>query len=113
MVETRRREYADEQDEEALWDEIRPLREPTSTRWFLPLLLTLLVLGTPWHATLGWTVAIEGGLPLWVWLSLACGFGISVLTAVAAVRAWRDPELEDRALEPAAGASAEPGEPGG
>lgn len=87
-------EYADERDEQAFWEAIRPEREPSSTRWFLPAVVALLVLGTPWHAWLGWTVAVWRGLPLWVWVSVACGLGISLVTAVASIRAWRDPELE-------------------
>lgn len=92
-------EYADERDEEALWSVVRPEREPASTSWFLPTVLGLLVVGTPWHATLGWTESLVGGLPVWVWISLACGVGISTITAIAALTAWRDPEHERRGLD--------------
>ncbi|HVS12544.1 MAG TPA: hypothetical protein VMV46_01375 [Thermoanaerobaculia bacterium] len=105
-------EYGDERDDESLWEAIRPASEPSATRWFLPAVLLLLTVGTPWHATLGWSTAMWNGLPLWVWISLACGAGLSGVTAVAAVCAWRDPDLEpsDRAgtgsPTPAARASA-------
>jgi hypothetical protein len=87
-------EYGDERDDDALWEAIRPAAEPSSTRWFLPLVLGLLAAGTPWHAMLGWTTAMWGGLPLWVWISLGSGVGLSAVTAVASLRAWRDPDFE-------------------
>jgi hypothetical protein len=87
-------EYADERDDPGLWAVACPEREPATTVWFLPTVLVLLGLGTPWHAAFGWSVATWVGLPAWVWISVGSAGALSIVTAVAAIRFWSDPELD-------------------
>ncbi len=90
--ESHHREYNNERDMDRFWAEIRPEREPMQQWWFIPLLLVLAVASVPWYLPGGVTGRIVGGLPIWVWTAIACSAGISTLTAVLALRFWRDDE---------------------
>ncbi len=83
-------EYHGEQDREAFWETARLEREPAKQRWYLPSLLLLIVLSIPWYREAGSMGTLVLGMPVWIWTSLACTAGVSLLTAVAALRFWRD-----------------------
>lgn len=88
-------EYNNERDMDRFWAEIKPRREPMQQRWFIPVLLVLAVASVPWYLPGGVTGRIIGGLPIWVWTAVACSAGISILTAVLALRFWSDDEPDD------------------
>lgn len=83
-------EYHGQQDREAFWEAAALDREPAKQRWYLPALLVLIVLSVPWYREAGSMGALVWGMPVWIWTSLGCTAGVSVLTAVAALRFWRD-----------------------
>ena len=68
----------------------QPVSEPSRRRWFIPTLLLLIVASIPWYRRASEAGDIVAGLPAWVWFTLACSIGISVLTAFTAVLFWRD-----------------------
>ncbi|MEX2015976.1 MAG: hypothetical protein WD873_04995 [Candidatus Hydrogenedentales bacterium] len=77
-------------DSAELLQSARPVDEPARRRWFIPALLVLIGISIPWYRRAGEIGEIVAGLPAWVWLTLACSLGISIVTAVAAVFCWRD-----------------------
>lgn len=83
-------EYAGEQNLEEFWEAAPLEREPAKQRWYLPSLLVLIVLSVPWYRHAGTMGALILGMPVWIWTSLACTAGVSTLTALAALRFWRD-----------------------
>lgn len=85
-------EYSDQQDEAALWSAIEPRGEPVRTRWYLPSVLLLLVIGTPWYLPHAIADRLVAGLPVWTLISLATAVGLSCVVAVASLVAWRDTE---------------------
>jgi hypothetical protein len=88
----RAREYDGRRDRDidAFWAEARPTSEPTRRRWYIPALLILIALSVPWYREAGTMGELIFGMPGWVWVSLLCTAGVSVLTALAALRFWRD-----------------------
>ena len=75
---------------EEFWDELRPRREPMQKRFFLPVVLALLVVSVPWYRTTGDMGRLVGGLPIWIWVALGCSAAISAVTAVVALWYWDD-----------------------
>ena len=75
---------------DAFWKELRPKREPMQKRFFLPTVLVLLIISVPWYRTTGETGTLLGGLPVWIWVTMACSLGIAVVTALVALRYWDD-----------------------
>jgi hypothetical protein len=92
----KRAEYDDERDLEAFWAEVRPRREPMQQRWFLPLIVVLLALSIPWYRKSGEIGAIVLGLPVWVWVALACSALVAATTALMAFRFWDDDDPRER-----------------
>lgn len=88
-------EYASERDMERFWAEIGPRSEPTGRWWYLPLIALILVVSVPWYLPEGYTGAIVGGFPVWVWITLVCSVAVSVTTAVGALFLWDDDEVGD------------------
>jgi len=88
-------EYNDERDMDRFWAVADSLRkEPLRQKWFLPLLLVCITISIPWYRTSGESGAIIAGLPTWVWTSLACAAGISILTAIGTLLFWKDSDDE-------------------
>lgn len=83
--------YADERDESRFWSALQLAREPARLRWYLPLIVLLVLGSVPWYLPEGYVGAVVGGLPIWIWISLGCSFGLSVTVAAAVLRHWRDP----------------------
>ncbi len=67
-----------------------PFREPVSKRWFVPAVLALIAVATPWYLPLDVATRFWHGLPVWVWVALSCALGLSVLTCYGALALWRD-----------------------
>lgn len=72
------------------WESVRPADEPMRRVWFLPLVLLLLTVSIPWYRSRGGEPRLMYGLPDWVWVTLACSFLLSVVTALVAIFCWRD-----------------------
>ena len=85
-----RREYDSERDMGRFWDAIAPKSEPFKQAWYAPLILLLIVVSVPWYRSEGFMGAIILGLPIWVWVTLACSGTLSLLTAVAILGFWKD-----------------------
>jgi hypothetical protein len=83
-------EYDSERDMDAFWEAATPKSEPFRQWWYLPVLLLLIVFSVPWYRAAGSVGSIYHGLPIWVWTSLGCSFGVAVLTAFAILRYWKD-----------------------
>ncbi len=83
-------EYARERDMDAFWKAAIPAHEPINKRWYIPAVLFLMIAGAPWL----WPAGEEGpafaGLPVWVWVTIGASLSLSILTAFAALRLWRD-----------------------
>ncbi len=114
-----KREYADERDMDRFWEVARLEREPARQWWYIPAILVLILFAIPFwgllvfdsewrsepiaigsdtyisvsapeiHALFDYE-AIVLGLPVWIWIPLGCAFGLSMLTAFAILRFWRD-----------------------
>ncbi len=83
-------EYAGERDLDAFWRATELPSEPATRRWYIPTLLLLVVLSVPWYWKAGVLGALYFGMPAWIWISLGCTLGVSALTALGALRFWRD-----------------------
>ena len=83
-------EYADERDADVLWAAIRPADEPIRHRWFLPVVVVILILSVPWYLPPEVGDRLVGGLPLWTWITVACSAALATLTAWASLRLWRN-----------------------
>ena len=87
-------EYNGERDMKRFWEVNRLKSEPAKQKWYIPILIVLVILSVPWYRTSGEIGNIIAGLPGWVWTSLICTVGISILTAVGVLKFWKD-EGED------------------
>lgn len=88
-------EYDGERDMEKFWSVAEQLKkEPVKQLWFLPLLITVIVISVPWYRESGESGSIVGGLPTWVWTGLGCALGVSVITAVGTMLFWKDTDDE-------------------
>lgn len=103
----RGQEYSGERDMERFWAEVAPRREPSNRRWYIPVLLALVVLSVPWYFGAGSVGAVVAGLPVWVWMTIACTLGVACVTAWGALRLWGDEEEGNQGAEPGAA----PGKP--
>jgi len=83
-------EYDSQRDMDLFWREIKPRREPIQQRWYIPLVLLIVVVSVPWYWTRGVTGTIVAGLPLWIWVTIACSVAIATITATMALRHWDD-----------------------
>ena len=83
-------EYSGERDMDAFWKATELSDEPLKQRWYIPAVLVLIVLSVPWYFATGHTGRIIGGLPVWVWITLACSFVVSCLIAIAVLRFWNE-----------------------
>lgn len=88
------REYSDERDMERFWAAIEPENEPAKQRWYIPGLLLCVVMSIPWYLPTGHIGRLVGGLPIWIWTSLGCTLGVSILTTIATLRYWKDHNRE-------------------
>ncbi len=75
---------------ELFWSSITPRDEPVRRRWFLPVVALLILISVPWYLPQGFVGGLPGGLPLWVWVTLACSVALSCLTCWMAIKVWRD-----------------------
>lgn len=91
------REYHGERNPEEFWEEASPQDEPVRRRWYIPVILLLLIVGAPWYWTAGQAGPTFAGLPVWVWITIASTFGLALLTAFMALVYWKDapPKGED------------------
>ena len=93
--EQKRVEYNDERDMSRFWSVAQSLRrEPLRQKWFLPILLAFIIISIPWYRESGQSGEILSGLPVWIWISLACSAGIAILTAIGTLLFWKDPDDE-------------------
>jgi hypothetical protein len=83
-------EYDGQRDMDAFWAAAAPTSEPARRRWYVPLLLFLVVLSVPWYRKAGSMGELILGMPAWVWTSLFCTVGVSALTAFGILKYWRD-----------------------
>jgi hypothetical protein len=83
-------EYNGERDMKRFWEVNRLKTEPAKQKWYLPILIFFILLSVPWYRTSGEIGRMIGGLPGWVWTSLLCTVGISILTAVGVLFFWKD-----------------------
>ena len=88
-------EYNGERDMEKFWAANKVAKEPIRQKWFAPILLILIVFSVPWYRTGGEIGRIIGGLPTWVWTSLLCTVGVSVVTAVGALLFWKEEDGDE------------------
>ncbi len=102
-------DYADERDQDAFWEAIRPADEPLRHRWFLPVVGLILVVSVPWYLPDAVGGRLVAGLPVWTWITVVCGFALAVVTAFASLRLWRDGGGEGSGTAEAADAGEEPG----
>jgi len=93
-IERTAQEYDNERDLDRFWAVAKPKVEPAKQRWYVPSVLLLVVLSVPWYRETGSMGELVWGLPTWVWTSLGCSLGVAVLTAVGALRYWKDDESE-------------------
>lgn len=84
------REYAGERDMDRFWREAVPRAEPATRRWYIPLLLVLIVISIPWYFSEGHVGRVIAGFPVWIWIALGSAFGVALLTACAILRFWKD-----------------------
>ena len=89
------KEYDGERDMDAFWEANKLAKEPVRQKWFIPVILVLVIFSVPWYRTGGEIGRIVGGLPTWIWTSLLCSAGISIVTALGALVFWKDDD-EDR-----------------
>lgn len=89
------REYNDERELDAFWNAIKPRREPMQKRWYIPLVILLLVVATPWYWSRDSEIPVIAGLPLWVWITIAATAALATLTALMIIFAWRDDPISD------------------
>lgn len=88
-------EYNDERDMDRFWAVASTLsKEPLRQKWFLPALIACIVLSIPWYRTPGESGSIIAGLPVWIWISLACAAGVSLITAIGVLVFWKDSDDE-------------------
>lgn len=83
-------DYEDERDQDAFWEAIRPADEPLRHRWFLPAVVLILVVSVPWYLPPSVGGRLAAGLPVWTWITIACGLALAVITSFASLRLWRD-----------------------
>ena len=80
-------------------------REPARQFWYIPLIILIIVVSIPWSGLRFFeTEAPAGpssnsetiilGLPLWIWIPLGGTLCLSILTAFAVLRFWRDDDSE-------------------
>lgn len=87
----KRQEYDGEQDRERFWSVAESLKsEPVKQRWFLPILILVIVVSVPWYRNGGEIGNVIGGLPGWVWTGLICALGVSLITAIGTLLFWKD-----------------------
>ena len=90
MSDEKRFEYNGERDMERFWEANQLESEPVKQKWFIPILVLLILISVPWYREAGEMGNMIGGLPGWVWTSLICSLGVSVLTAVGVLVFWKD-----------------------
>lgn len=67
--------------------------EPRRRPWLL-IIIGLLAVGSVPFPFIGRPQVELGGLPLWLWVSLALTVALAVVTALATVRYWKDDSSE-------------------
>ncbi len=91
LGEDSKHEYAGERDMDRFWETARLEREPARQWWYIPLVLGLILISIPWYAARYFAAeAAFLGLPLWIWIPIACTLALSILTAIAALGFWGD-----------------------
>ena len=87
-------EYRGERDMDAFWSAVNIEKEPMKQKWYIPLLLLLVVLSVPWYRSEGHMGTVILGFPLWIWTALLCAVGASILTAIGILAFWKDDDAE-------------------
>ena len=95
------RDQAQQVDTDEFWSVATPFEEPLSSRWFIPSIVALVAIATPWYLPEDVASRFWQGLPVWVWITLASSFGLSVLICYSALFLWRDraPDSESTGSE--------------
>ncbi len=92
-------EYDSQRDMDLFWKEVEPRREPIQQRWYIPLVLLIVVISVPWYREQGETGTVVAGLPLWIWVTILCSLAISAIVAKVALQHWDDEEPTGRGEE--------------
>ena len=83
-------EYKGERDMDAFWKAITVKQEPSKQKWFLPVLIVLVVCSVPWYRSEGELGYVLLGFPVWIWTSIVCSLGVAILTAIGIFGFWKD-----------------------
>jgi len=86
----RLREYGGERDIQNFWNAVAPSKEPSTQRWYAPILIILIIGSVPWYRDAGQMGNIVAGFPTWIWTSIFCSIGVAILTAVGVLLFWSD-----------------------
>ena len=78
-------------------------------RWFLPAVVVILTASVPWYLPASAADRLMGGLPVWTWITIFCGFALAAVTAFASLRLWRDGGDDQAREDPGPGAGGEEG----
>jgi hypothetical protein len=83
-------EYSGERDMDAFWEATKLEKEPSKQKWYLLILIALIVFSVPWYHSEGHMGRIVLGFPIWIWTTLLCSLGIAILTAIGILAYWKD-----------------------
>lgn len=83
-------EYRGERDMQSFWNAVAPLKEPSTQRWYAPVLIMLIVGSVPWYRDSGQMGSIVAGFPTWIWTSIFCSIGVAILTSFGILLFWSD-----------------------
>ena len=83
-------EYQGERDMDAFWSAAKLKKEPSKQKWFLPILILLILCSVPWYRSEGQMGSVFLGFPVWIWTSIIYSLGVAVLTAVGILGYWKD-----------------------
>ena len=83
-------EYAGERDMDAFWSAVKPKKEPSKQKWYVPILIALVVFSVPWYRGEGQMGTVVLGFPTWIWTSLICSLGVAIMVAIGILAFWND-----------------------
>jgi hypothetical protein len=75
----------------------RPLREPIRNPWLWAAMAVVVLVGVPLYLPTGSVEPLVGGVPYWLWISIAATVAFSALTCWACLRQWNLAEPAEEA----------------
>ena len=75
----------------------QPLREPIRNPWLWVAMAVVVLVGVPLYLPTGSVLPLVGGVPYWLWISIAATVAFSVLTCWACLRQWNLAEPAEEA----------------